>query len=286
MSTTLRLMHYLHSIKNESPTPPGPSYNYILLNDFITPMPTPMPNPYSLPGDDNFLNIIPSEWDSDYQTSDLVSNIAGSQMLDSDTPVDFSSKNISTGTPFGIVTWDSCPKEICPRYAITEGSLSNGCTIELWYKSDFTINQEDNAWLANIGVENNNARSLLLSMNESQTAGYSPTFEYSVTLRLNTSSTRQDYDQTITTDWLDGNWHHYAITYDATTHYVHFFLDGHKEKSITDASATIQDIFTNATHVDFAQSDGYDIPKGRFAQIAVCDVCKWTDDFTVPTVAY
>ena len=276
---------------NVGPIPPGPGptpgYNYVFMNQFISPMPEPI-HPYEeLPDKcDNFENVVPASWDSNYQSNELVSDIPGAQMLDSDTPIDFSGKGISSGTPCGIVTSDSCPLDEGPTYAITAGSLGNGCTIELWYKSDRTITQENNAWLIRVGVENNNARSLLLSMEGRPIEEYSPIFEYSATLRLSNGSTSKNYNQTIETNWLDGNWHHYAMTYDSTAQVVHFFLDGHKAITIDDAANTLQDIFTNAAHVDFAPNNGYEIQKGRFAQIAVCNECKWTEDFTVPTVAY
>ena len=65
-----------------------------------------------------------------------------------------------------------------------------------------------------------------------------------------------------------------------------FFLDGHKVNSITNATNDIQELFTTINYMDFVSSDEYDMPVGRTTQIAVCDQCKWTDDFTVPTVAY
>ena len=293
MSVFLRMMHGLQSVKMVEPVPPSPGYNYILLNDFITPMPATR-RPYESEGDsrfDDFCNTVPSEWGAEYQESDLVSSTTGAQMLDSDTPVDFSSKGIPEGTPFGIVTWGSCPLESGPSYAITASSVSNGCTIELWYKTDYGLNNDDNVWLVSIGHNEgiqDGYPKLLLSMDLTNSASYSDPPVYSVMLRLttvtNTSGT--DYTETVSTNWTNGQWHHYALTYDASTNYVHFFLDGHKVKSITDATNDIQELFTTVSYMDFVSSDGYNIPKGRTAQIAVCDQCKWTDDFTVPTVAY
>jgi hypothetical protein len=298
MSAFLRMMHGLQSVKMAESVPPSPSYNYVLLNNFISPMPETR-KPYESQGDsrfDDFCNTVPSVWDSCYQTNDLVSSIPGEQMLDDTLPVDFSSKNIPAGTPFGIVTEESCPLYEGPSYAIAASSVSNGCTIELWYKSNYSWNDQDNVWLVKIGHTNGTSDAypnLLLTMNLTNGSSYggydeqSP--EYDVTLRLSTESNQSGtpYTETISTNWADGIWHHYALTYDASTNFVHFFLDGHKVKSITDAVNDIRELFTTVSYMGFARITGDSIiPKGRFAQIAVCDQCKWTDDFTVPTVAY
>ena len=281
---------------NVGPVPPGPGpgptpgYNYVFMNQFISPMPEPV-HPYEeLPNTyDNFENVVPASWDSDYQSDDLVSSTPGDTMLDSDTPVNFSSKGIQTGTPFGIVTWDSCPLEAGPIYAATEGSLSNGATIELWYKLDFSVNEETNVWLASIKPNNSHGGgypTLLVAMEMENPSEYSPSRKYSSYIRLSTSSDRFNYTEEVPTNWGDGEWHHYALTYDASNQVVHFFIDGHKVKTISDKTSLIQELFAYATNLEFAQSDGYTLPHGRFAQIAVCDECKWTEDFTVPTVAY
>ena len=289
MSAFIRMMHCLQSVTAVSPVPPAPGYNYILLNNFITPMPSPMPNPIPGVSSDDFCNTVPAEWESNYQDNELVSNVVDDPLLDTDTPIDFSGKNIQTGTPFGIVDWTCCTNGEGPRYAITEGALSNGCTIELWYKSDYSISDETTVWPAFIGTDDTHGKypNLLLSMNVINATSYEDPPTYSVMLRLSTGDySKTDYNQTISTNWLDGNWHHYAITYDSTNTAVHFFIDGYKVKTIDDCPTDIQHVFEYANHVDFAQGTGNDMPKGRFAQVAVCDECKWTDDFTVPTVAY
>jgi hypothetical protein len=301
LGDTVSLIKELDSVHydkgNVGPTPgpgPTPSYNYILLNNFITPMPEPR-KPYESQGvssSDNFINTVPSEWPDSYQTNDLVLSTHGDQLLDDASTIDFSSKNIPAGTPFGIVTSDSCPLGEGPSYAISSSSVSNGCTIEMWYKSSYTWNVQDNAWLVSIGHKNGISDAypkLLLTINGNNMSGYAESIpEYYAMLRLSTESNTRgtDYNATVSIDWANGIWHHYALTYDASTNFVHFFLDGHKVKSITDATNDIRELFTTVSYIDFLSSNGSDLPKGRTAQIAVCDQCKWTEDFEVPTVAY
>jgi hypothetical protein len=104
--------------------------------------------------------------------------------------------------------------------------------------------------------------------------------------------------------WL-AQWHHYALTIDNDNMYM--FVDGSLKGTIslstqlnfsyTDSSfARVQ---YNKTLREFlseidmslvyaknaSNSEGYSFD-ARFAQFAVCQECKWTSDFTVPTEAY
>ena len=261
---------------------PTPTYNYILLNQFTSPMPATTDT-------DDFRIEVPSSWhDATYQTDDLVSSTPGDQMLDSDTPVDFSGKGIQTGTPCGIVDWDCCPGEMMPRYAITAGDLSNGATIEVWYKSDYSVQSDDSyPWLIAMDSTSNNYDIILSpeTENGSGTAGHQMSLLFTVD-DGSSYGTRYTYDQTMQDQWNDGNWHHYAITYDSTANEMYVFFDGTKVITVDDRTSDVQGLFAGANRLKFAQSNGTFIPEGRFAQIAVSDECKWTDDFTVPTVAY
>jgi hypothetical protein len=101
-------------------------------------------------------------------------------------------------------------------------------------------------------------------------------------------------------DWLK-DWHHYAISVDSSNMY--FFIDGKKagQRALAD-NVTIESHDAepvSITHTlgeflamtsDALVIEGYNYNQeswdGGIAQVAVCDSCKWTADFEVPTVAY
>ena len=79
------------------------------------------------------------------------------------------------------------------------------------------------------------------------------------------------------------SWHHYAITSDGDKIYV--FIDGIKkaEETLTAADKTY---LAGIKHYTYSTQGGGYVLWGRLSQIAICDECKWTSNFTVPTVAY
>jgi uncharacterized protein (TIGR02145 family) len=263
-------------VKDAVTPPPGPtpSYNYVLLNQFVSPMP-------STTDAMDFTNEVPADFtdQSTYQTDDLVSVTAGDPMIDTDAPVDFTAQSISTGTPVGIIDLNNPDYDGMngPNYSLTAGALSNGFTLELWYKA---VGADYNPWLAVIGTDSGSGMSgdtLFLNLGGSYDA---------MTFRINGSSVI-DYDGTMSGNWNDGAWHHYAVCYDATAAKVYLFADGAKLTTVTTDINLISGVLATANAIQFGPANGSgDVPFGRYAQAALCDSCKWDDDFTVPTTAY
>ena len=94
-------------------------------------------------------------------------------------------------------------------------------------------------------------------------------------------------------------WHHYAISKDDNN--LYFFIDGHKvfemalstnlELTTSDAefSGTLSEFLTALQPkvllkpMQMGTERMYD---GNYAQLALCNGCKWSSDFTPPTEAY
>lgn len=104
--------------------------------------------------------------------------------------------------------------------------------------------------------------------------------------------------------WL-AQWHHYALSIDNDNMYM--FVDGSLKGTIslstqlnfsyTDGSFAIvqynktlreflSEIDMSLVYVKNASNSNGGTFDARFAQFAVCQSCKWTSDFTVPTEAY
>lgn len=111
-------------------------------------------------------------------------------------------------------------------------------------------------------------------------------------------------------NWL-GCWHHYVVSINATD--LYFFIDG---KKIADVPLSTVEEFdytwwthSGGDHIQHEEhfngpisgiisqipgllqlkglnTNSWDTFDGGYAQVAVCNQCKWTDDFTVPTEAY
>ena len=106
-------------------------------------------------------------------------------------------------------------------------------------------------------------------------------------------------EQVTLSSWATG-WHHYAICIDID--YMYFFIDGHKagQKSMSDEITVVSSgapIIITQTVGEFiaALRDSIEIKginanqsswDGGYAQIAACNDCKWTGDFTPPPKAY
>jgi hypothetical protein len=229
-----------------------------------------------------------TDYESLYQTNDLVSSTIGDPMLDSDAPIDFTAKGISTGTPCGIVfPSDAYSNDIA--YPLESGALSGGFTIEFWYKSYEGSNDDYYPWIFGIGTENAsgylNSPSLSLELKEN----YDDYARDLMRIRL-TGNPDAEYEDKLSQPWGDGAWHHFAMCYDATATKIHMFYDGTSIRTIdsTDSSmAAMKNVIDNATILhSTGMNDEVYPPLGRFAQFAVCDSCKWSTDFTVPTTAY
>jgi hypothetical protein len=81
-------------------------------------------------------------------------------------------------------------------------------------------------------------------------------------------------------------WHHVALSCDGSNLYL--FYDGELLgtvviASVSGLSAMLSSALKVMVNVDSSGSGANTI---WYAQLALCDACKWTADFTVPTVAY
>lgn len=281
-----RLLHTIQShIMSKEPEPgpgPGPSFDYLILNQFIDPMPTPVPRQYIV-GD--FTNEVPSDFNDQwvYQKDDLVSDTVGSQFLDSDSPIDFTSKGISIGTPFGLIyEHDGLYAETGIGYSIQQGGLAGDFTVETWYKNyemwffgliklAGPLNEYGYATLPSIIIELSNDTELILDFDDGD-------------------SVRFQLEYTLEPQWNDGNWHHYALSYDSTAQAFYLFYDGKKIVTIDSTNehfSSLKNALDTVAVVEagYTVGDGY-FPSGRFAQFAVCQQCKWNSDFTPSTTAY
>lgn len=102
--------------------------------------------------------------------------------------------------------------------------------------------------------------------------------------RVNTANAGGNHSSYGTTVITRENWHHIAICKDDTKHY--FFIDGNLQTTVTQSSSDV------VTTWYFGGLRGRDNMRGEcyftgyIDEILISSVCKWTDNFEVPTEAY
>ena len=81
-------------------------------------------------------------------------------------------------------------------------------------------------------------------------------------------------------------WHHVALSCDGTNLYT--FYDGELVGTVAIASVSgLSTMLASALKVMVnVDSGGYGANELWYAQLALCDSCKWTDDFTPSKEAY
>jgi hypothetical protein len=311
--------HGISSLFGGSPTPPIPTYEYLLLQNFVTGH--DIGSPDTSKGSPWITTIQTESWYDDnymgYESygGNLLSNIVGDISIDTSKPIDFTKYGITTGTPFSTAT---CNGDNYPCFvAFTIPNLQNSpLTIETFacgrprYEGrdyvDFTTDVPIFI-IGNSGDVYNPLPSLTFYVNPTNDGS---SFAFYVTAEICGSGPELiGMTWTETTDiskWL-AHWHHYAITIDSNN--IYMFIDGelkgsaslNTQLSITynyydsgwktgTYNKTLQEFInemdmSTVTVRSTCNSDGY-VFDARFAQFAVCQSCKWTSDFTVPTEAY
>ena len=252
---------------NDNPSP-TPGYNYIILQNFLDghTIGTPIPGDSSY---SDFYNTYPSDistlWYSvdDWSDNNLVSTTAGDQLLYSDNSFDFSKYGLTTGqVPFGF----------CKIYDIYHGAgydnitLPSEWTFESWF---YTPNNDP--WYGSffeIGPDDSNLIKL---------------FIYSGSISLFAMNNEViNISKTVTSQ----AWHHVSLSCDGTNLYL--FYDGELLGTVAIASVSgLSTMLASALKVMVnVDSGGYGANSVWYAQIALCDECKWTDDFVPPKYAY
>ena len=201
-------------------------------------------------------------WSNSYETDYFASKVEGDPLIDTRNPIDFSGYGIANGTPFvemkKVYDWTAYPS-----YAITMPS-DVVFTLETWYAaSQYELTRGDAISL--LYLEGDNSR-LNLIVVPAENRMYLQMYDYHI--------------ESFTL--ADTNYHHYAITCDGTD--LRVFVDG---TAVMTVALEDYDKAQLALATSFVFYQMYMGPAlGRFAQTALCNKCKWTENFTPPTTAY
>lgn len=252
-------------------TPPSPSYNYIILQNFLDGH--TIGTPISGGGYSDFYNTYPTDisllWysESDWSDTNLVSTTAGSQLLYSENGFDFSKYELPAGQiPFGF----------CKGYDVFNGAgydnitLPSNWTIESWFYSP-AINDNNQGWYGSffdIGPNSSDTISLFINSG-------------SISLHILNNQVLE-----ITKNVAVQTWHHIALSCDGTNLYLLYdgeLLGTVAIASVSGLSAMLASAVKVLVNVD---SNGYGCNAVWYAQLALCDECKWTNDYDLPKVAY
>ena len=209
-------------------------------------------------GSDEWTDI----WSNSYETDYFASKVEGDPLIDTRNPIDFSGYGIANGTPFvemkKVYDWTAYPS-----YAITMPS-DVVFTLETWYAaSQYELTRGDAISL------------LYLEGDSSRLNLHVVPVENRIYLRM--------YDYHIESFTLaDTNYHHYAITCDGTD--LRVFVDGTAVMTVALEDYDKAQLSLATSFVFYQMYMGPAL--GRFAQTALCNKCKWTENFTPPTTAY
>lgn len=219
----------------------------------------------------DFYNTYPADLSTlwynveDWSDTNLVSTTAGDQLLYSDNSFDFSKYGLTAGqVPFGF----------CKGYDIYDGAgyanitLPSEWTLETWFYSP--LGSGDPFWgsFFEIGPSYPNLIRLFVETN-------------SISLHAMDNEVF-DVTKTVTNQ----SWHHVALSCDGTNLYT--FFDGELIGTVAIASVTgLSTMLASAVKVMVnVDSNGNGSNELWYAQLALCDSCKWTDDFTPSKEAY
>lgn len=201
-------------------------------------------------------------WSNSYETDYFASKVEGDPLIDTRNPIDFSGYGIANGTPFvemkKVYDWTAYPS-----YAITMPS-DVVFTLETWYAaSQYELTRGDAISL------------LYLEGDSSRLNLHVVPVENRIYLQM--------YDYHIESFTLaDTNYHHYAITCDGTD--LRVFVDGTAVMTVALEDYDKAQLSLATSFVFYQMYMGPAL--GRFAQTALCNKCKWTENFTPPTTAY
>lgn len=235
----------------------------------------------------------------------LVNNTVGADLIDSRKPVDFTKYGVSSGTPFGNLT---CNDDHYSGIVFnTNMEVTHPFTLEVWAACraealEWSYLYEDPVSILLYGKYNyysTGNSSIRLTYRSIYNSG--STHDREIRLHLAYKTEGYEDDEVLATirvsnsdDWIIA-WHHYVIAMNSSTLFV--FIDGELKfsKSLSDTvtvgnytktlgeyiSEMGQTVMVNGAY----NFNGY-MFDANWAQLALCDTCKWTDDFTVPTEAY
>lgn len=306
-----------------SPTPPSPSFEYVILQNFVTGHDIGTPD---LNNGCPWISTI--QTDSWYENNwmgpetyggNLLSSNVGDAAIDTSTPLDFSKYGINDGTPFAVTTCNADNTNTRVAFSI-QNLEAFPITIETFacgrphYEEDDYVDIAGVVPVFTIGKPfDNGLNKPNLSFCVYPNGGYAGEdnvifVKADIGLAYDESTEGQELigikywepgESNSMHKWL-AHWHHYALTIDNDNMYM--FVDGslkgtislstqlNFEYSSAQYNKTLRE-FLNEMDMSFVyvknagNSEGYSFD-ARFAQFAVCQECKWTTDFTVPTEAY
>jgi hypothetical protein len=300
-----------------------PTYNYVVLANFIQGHSTGTITEGSWITDVMSDDAKLAAWIWGDYSGYLVDSTVGSPMVDPRSPIDFSAYGVSNGTPYGLITCNLDDTN-CRLIYDTTGVSKTSMTAEMWVFgcSDYPedgYNTNGPEPLMTIGAMDRHEGSqwedlINLTMYLNTADGYEDVCGIHVVIAQGTTDYNGEgvlfylspetlstlFGTTVVFDEWVKNWHHYAICIDTSS--LYFFIDGKKAGQMAlSNNVTIEDHSTSeqVTHTlgefltmttDNLVIKGYNFNQyawdGGFAQVAVCNACKWTADFEVPTVAY
>lgn len=256
--------------ENVGPTPPAPSYNYVILQNFLDGH--TIGTPISDSDHSDFYNQYPADistlWYTveDWSDTNLVSTTPGDQLLYSENGFDFS----KYGLPAGQVPFGFCNGKKSDGAGYANITLPSEWTLETWFYSPLSGEYSDPFWgsFFEIGPSYPNLIRLFVETN-------------SISLHA-MGDELFDVSKTVTNQ----AWHHVALTCDGTNLYT--FYDGELIGTVAIASVSgLSAMLASAVKVMVnVDSNGNGANTLWYAQLALCDSCKWTEDFEVPKVAY
>ena len=264
------------------------------------------------------LNYNSTEADYAIYKAHMVDGTVGERTVDNRTPVDFSAYGIATGTPYGMST-NNTDVGTTVKYSISS-QLKSEMTAEFWafaIPEDPSEGYNTHGSLALLRIGNQVGGEPdyleLLNLTLYVDSAYEPDYGIHLAFLYNEGFSREFQlahlspsdlstlfgEQIDFKKWLT-DWHHYAISIDSS--FLYLFIDGKKAVQVAlTSSGTVtsyEGVSTTGTVSELlALTDNvigikgtteYEgkVWNGGYAQFAVCDACKWTADFTVPTTAY
>ena len=306
-----------------SPTPP--SFEYVILQNFVSGQDIGSPDlnngsswVSTIQSDGWYSN----NWMGlETYGGNLLSSTVGDAAIDTSTPLDFSKYGINGGTPFSVITCND--DDYRTRVAFSIQNLDAfPITIETFacgrplYEGNDYVSIGGVVPVFSIGKYDDNGYKPNLNFCVYPDAGYAGEdnaifVKADIGLDYDSGNVGQEligipyWEPNVSNSmarWL-AHWHHYALTIDNDNMYM--FVDGSLKGTISLSTQLnfeygpygssqynktlrefLNEMDTSLVCVkNIGNSDGYCFD-ARFAQFAVCQECKWTSDFTVPTEAY